>query len=200
MVEITQQEHRIQAISQWLSEQKIETLLDLGCGSGDIIFSICHHTFLKKIVGVDLSSQALSLARERFSSLEKSEQDRIQLINCCMTELEDEYKNFDAALLIETIEHIDPHRLSVIEKKVFSDLKPSTIVITTPNKDYNFIHGLSDKEFRHPDHRFEWGREKFRKWSQGLALRNQYQVTFSDIGPLAPRIGSSTQMALFKRV
>ena len=73
------------------------------------------------------------------------------------------------------------------------------MIVTTPNQEFNVLHGLPPGAFRHPDHRFEWSRAKFRAWATGAAERNGYAVSFGDIGECDPLRGSSTQMALFQR-
>lgn len=98
---------------------------------------------------------------------------------------------------VETIEHIDPHRLSQVERAVFRGYQPRTVVVTTPNREYNVLHGMGEAAMRHPDHRFEWTRAKFRAWSLGVARRNQYAVAFADIGDGDVLLGSSTRMATF---
>jgi len=109
------------------------------------------------------------------------------------------FAGFDAAALVETIEHIDAHRLSSVERAVFGSFRPATVVITTPNSEYNPIHGAPAGSFRHPDHRFEWPRAKFRDWARGVAGRNGYRAAFGDIGEPDPDLGSPTQMAVLSR-
>jgi hypothetical protein len=106
---------------------------------------------------------------------------------------------FDAAALVETIEHVDPSQLSRMEHAVFVVWRPNLVVLTTPNSEYNPVLGLAPGEFRHSDHRFEWDRQKFRSWASGVAERCGYKITFEYIGPRDPDFGSSTQMAVFRR-
>jgi hypothetical protein len=107
---------------------------------------------------------------------------------------------FDCAILIETIEHIDPERLSMLERSVLGAMRPKTVVITTPNADFNPLLGVRPLGFRHPDHRFEWGRERFRRWAQGVAERNGYDVACSDLAGSHPVHGGASQMAVFEMV
>ena len=193
----SQQELRLQTAEALLMELKAKTVLDLGCGKGDLIARLRYNPQFHRIVGVDASGQVLNTAKEILALPSNTQQ--IALLHCCITELDQDFAHFDAAVLLEIIEHIQPNKLSPIEKAVFQFLKPQYVIMTTPNKDYNPIHGLTDKQMRHHDHKFEWGRAKFRKWSEGLAQRNQYSVTFDDIGYSHFNLGSSTQLALFTR-
>ena len=101
--------------------------------------------------------------------------------------------------MVETIEHIEPARLSVVERVVFEEWRPEVVVLTTPNGDYNPLLGLADGERRHPDHHFEWGQSKFRSWSAGVARRNGFQVRCSGLGPPHPIRGAPTHLAVFHR-
>jgi hypothetical protein len=82
---------------------------------------------------------------------------------------------------------------------VFRRARPATVIVTTPNRDYNVLHGMPEDALRHPDHRFEWGRARFRGWAFGTARRNGYAAHFDDIGDVDPLLGGSTQMATFRR-
>lgn len=123
----------------------------------------------------------------------------MELFEASFAEPDDRFAGFDAAALVETIEHVDAHRLSSVERAVFGSYRPGTVVMTTPNSEYNPIHGAHGGSFRHPDHRFEWTRAKFRDWARGVAARNGYRVAFGDIGEPDAELGSSTQMAVFTR-
>jgi hypothetical protein len=50
---------------------------------------------------------------------------------------------------------------------------------------------------RHKDHRFEWSRQEFQAWANGIAKRFGYIVQFSPIGPEDSAVGSPTQMGVF---
>jgi hypothetical protein len=67
-------------------------------------------------------------------------------------------EGFDAAALVEVIEHIDLDRLDSVERVVFACAKPQLVVVTTPNREYNAkFEGMKPGEMRHADHRFPLG-------------------------------------------
>ena len=107
---------------------------------------------------------------------------------------------FDAAALVEVIEHIDPPRLPAFERVVFEFARPRTVVLTTPNAEYN-VHfdGLANGRLRHKDHRFEWTRAELNAWTQDVATRFGYTVRLLGIGEEDPTTGPPTQMAIFER-
>lgn len=170
------------------------SVLDLGCGPGELLLRLSREPQFERIVGLDVSSDALREARQLLQGAP-----RVELIEGSFAVENPSLSGFDAAAMVETLEHIDAHRLSSVEQAVFACFRPQTVVITTPNSEYNPIHGTPDGEFRHPDHRFEWTRAKFRAWARGVAGRNGYRAAFSDIGEPDVELGSSTQMAVLTR-
>ncbi|RUX35228.1 3' terminal RNA ribose 2'-O-methyltransferase Hen1, partial [Mesorhizobium sp. M7A.F.Ca.CA.002.09.1.1] len=106
----------------------------------------------------------------------------------------------DVAVLVEVIEHLDEDRLPLIERVVFGETAPKTVIVTTPNADYNALFpNLAPGAFRHPDHRFEWSRVRFEAWAARIGKAYGYSAAFSDIGAVHPVLGAPTQMAVFTR-
>ena len=190
-------EERLDSIVRVLLKSSSRSVLDLGCGPGHLLIRLAGEKQFRRIVGVDQSQEALAKARNLLSQ-NAHDENRLSLCQASFTSsFEKDLVGFDAAVMMETVEHVAPHRLSAVEQAVFAGLRPKTVVMTTPNREYNRLHGLPDGVFRHPEHRFEWPRAKFRNWAEGVAQRNGYHVGFDDIGELDPLCGSSTQMATF---
>lgn len=198
-------------MTTWLHEQRLaavlaavracgaRTVLDLGCGDGALLIRLAREPAIQRIVGLDLSAQALETLRRRLEAVPAAARRKVSLLHGSMTEPDVDLKGYDAALLVETIEHLDPARLSVLERAVFRNIVPATVVITTPNSEFNALLGVPGHRFRHPGHRFEWDREKFRSWGDGAARRNGYDVAFEDVGGAHPVHGGASQMAIFRR-
>jgi len=105
---------------------------------------------------------------------------------------------FDAATVIEVIEHLDQARLAAFERVLFEFAKPKAIVMTTPNVEYNVkFETLPAGKMRHKDHRFEWTRLQFQSWAQAQADQYGYNVRFLPVGAEDELVGSPTQMAIF---
>ena len=105
---------------------------------------------------------------------------------------------YDAAAVVEVIEHLDPPRLLAFERVLFEFARPETIVLTTPNREYNAaFEWLPVTAFRHRDHRFEWTREQFQSWAERVAAANGYTVRFLPVGPEDPTLGAPTHMGVF---
>lgn len=176
------------------------TVLDLGCGDGDLLVRLAAQAQIGRIAGLDTSAAALDRLKLRLDKLEAGDAAKVELVRGSMTERRAAFAGFDCAVLSETIEHIAPDRLSVLERAVFGQMRPATVIITTPNAEYNAVLGVPAHRFRHPGHLFEWDRAKFASWASGVAARNGYTVTCRDLAGSHPKLGGASQMAVFGRV
>jgi len=176
-----------------------ESVLDLGCGSGAFLKRAAHQQQLQRIVGVEASEEALAVARRELGPFMREPSGKVSLINGSFLDEDRDLTGFDAAVLVETIEHLDPRRLSRLEQALFVSYHPATIVLTTPNREYNVLYGLASHELREPDHQFEWSRPRFQSWAQRLARQHGYRVSFGNIGEYHPTFGTPTQAAKFSR-
>ena len=190
---------RLDTVLRELLRCGARSVLDLGCGGGELLLRLAREAQFCRIVGMDISVDVLRAARELLQAEPGALAQRVELVEASFAVSDARFAGFDAAALVETIEHIDAHRLSAVERAVFGSFRPATVVITTPNSEYNPIHGAPAGSFRHPDHRFEWPRAKFRDWARGVAGRNGYRAAFGDIGEPDPDLGSPTQMAVLSR-
>lgn len=175
------------------------SVLDLGCGSGLLLARLAREPHVRRIVGLDASGEAIRAAGDRLKAGGAGPAVSVSLVHGSFTEPDPRLVGFDAAAMVETIEHVDPDRLSAVEKAVFACYRPGTVVITTPNREYNGLLGVPGHRLRHRDHRFEWTRAKFRSWAGGIAARHGYAASFRDVGDVHPALGGATQMAVFAR-
>jgi 3' terminal RNA ribose 2'-O-methyltransferase Hen1 len=130
--------------------------------------------------------------------MSERQSERVELFQSALTYEDERYAGFDAAVLMEVIEHVDPPRLEALEHVVFGAAKPGAVIVTTPNGEYNVLYeGLVG--MRHPDHRFEWTRDEFVAWSDRVAATYGYTVERRGIGDLDDALGTPTQMAIFTR-
>lgn len=178
-------------------------VIDLGCGEGKTMEAILKGIpGLEHIAGMDVSSFALDRAARRLhlDRMGARERARVSLFQGSLVYRDKRLEGYDAALLTEVIEHLDPERLRALVRVVFEHARPRRVVLTTPNAEYNSVwSALPAGKFRHPDHRFEWTRQEFRAWATGMATRFGYSVRFLPVGPDHPEYGSPTQMGVFTR-
>ncbi|MEX0758926.1 MAG: methyltransferase domain-containing protein [Tistlia sp.] len=192
-------DQRIEVVVALLRESGARRILDLGCGDGPLSLRLAREPEVERVLALDLSTTALAVLRRALQALPAALGAKVEVVEGSMTEGGDAWTGFEAAVLLETIEHIEPDRLSAVERNVFGRARPATVVVTTPNSDFNPLLGVPDHRRRHPDHRFEWDRTKFRAWAEGVAARNAYRVACRDLAGEHPRLGGASQLALFRR-
>jgi 3' terminal RNA ribose 2'-O-methyltransferase Hen1 len=142
----------------------------------------------------------MAARRLRLDQMPERRRERISLIQSSLTYRDLRLAGFDAAVLMEVIEHIDPPRLGALEEAVFGAARPGTVVLTTPNAEHNALFpDLAPGSMRHRDHRFEWTRAGLREWAGRAAARRGYSVRYLPVGAEDPRAGPPTQMAVFTR-
>ncbi len=193
-------ETRHGAVVAALRASGARSVLDLGCGSGKLLRALLDEPAFEKVVGVDVSYAALEIAqrRLRLERMPPRQRDRIELFQTALTYRDRRLAGFDAAAVVEVIEHLDEPRLHSFERVVFGEARPGTVVVTTPNREYNArFEGLPAGELRHRDHRFEWTRAELDGWAGRVAAEHGYTVRFVPIGPEDPELGAPTQMAVF---
>jgi 3' terminal RNA ribose 2'-O-methyltransferase Hen1 len=193
---------RLAAVTDALKRSGAARVLDLGCGQGLLLERLLKDAAFEQIVGLDVSYRTLERARERLhlDRLPERRRGRITLLHGSLTYRDSRLTGYDAAAVVEVIEHLDPPRLAAFERALFEFARPATIVMTTPNREYNVrFERLPAGTFRHRDHRFEWTRAEFGGWAEAVCARHGYAVQFAPIGPEDPDLGAPSQMGVFSR-
>ena len=190
-------EQRLDAVCAAVRESGAESVLDLGCGDGDLLVRLAREVSIARLVGVDISAAALAALRRRLAALAPREVD-IELVHASMTNADRRLAGFGCATLVEVIEHLPPADLSRLERALFHGLRPRHVILTTPNAEFNPLLGVPAHRFRHPDHRFEWPRARFRRWARRIAAGAGYEVAFRDVAGCHPDLGGASQMAVFR--
>ncbi len=191
---------RLDTVAGEIKRLGASSVLDLGCGEGRLIARLIKERGLNRIVGVDPSVRTLEVAARRLhlNTAGEALRARVSLQMGSLTYGDRRWAGFDAACLVEVIEHIDLARLSALEQSLFAVARPRHVIVTTPNREYNALfENMAADQLRHGDHRFEWTRAEFRDWAEGVAARNAYAVSFADLGPVDATHGAPSQMAVF---
>jgi 3' terminal RNA ribose 2'-O-methyltransferase Hen1 len=199
---ISLNEQRLGAVLAVLKNSGAKRMLDLGCSSGNLLRRLLEDRSFEHILGMDVSYRALEVAADRLhlDRLPPKQRERITLIQGSLSYRDRRLAGYDAAAVVEVIEHLDPPRLAAFERVLFEFARPPTVVVTTPNVEYNVrFETLPAGKLRHRDHRFEWTREQFQAWANTVATRFGYAVRFLPIGPEDAEFGPPTQMAVFTR-
>lgn len=196
---------RHEAVLAALSGLGARTVIDLGCGPGQFLDRLVQYRLgrapaFTKVAGCDVSARSLHQAarRLRLDRMSERQAARVELFQGALTYEDPRMAGFDAAVLMEVIEHVDPPRLGALERVVFGAARPGAVIVTTPNREYNPLYEGLDGP-RHPDHRFEWDRAQFAEWASRAGGAHGYAVTISGIGAEDETRGTPTQMAVFTR-
>ncbi|NNE89543.1 MAG: 3' terminal RNA ribose 2'-O-methyltransferase Hen1, partial [Silicimonas sp.] len=171
---------RLDTVADVLKQNNVASVIDLGCGEGKLISRLIKERGLTRIVGVDASVRTLEMAHRKLRLHQAGDAmaERVSLLMGSLTYGDRRWKGFDAATLVEVIEHIEPHRLSALTLSLFGDARPQMVVMTTPNREYNVLfETMKENQLRHPDHRFEWTRAEFEGWANGVSKEHGYAVT-----------------------
>lgn len=199
---ISLNQQRLGAVLAALRQSGAKRVLDLGCGEGRLLSALLADSSFSEITGLDVSPHILERAAERLrlDSLPPRKRERLKLLQGSLMYRDTRLSGYDAAAVVEVVEHLDPPRLAAFERVLFEHARPGTVVMTTPNCDYNVkFETLPAGKFRHKDHRFEWGREEFQSWANRVAAQHRYGVSFLPVGPEDATLGAPTQMAIFRR-
>jgi 3' terminal RNA ribose 2'-O-methyltransferase Hen1 len=194
-------QQRLVAVLAALKQSGAQLILDLGCGEGRLLSLLLKDRQFTQIVGMDVSIRVLERAAERlnFERMPPLHRQRIRLLHGSLMYRDARLSGFDAAAVVEVIEHLDAPRLAAFERVLFEFAHPQTIVLTTPNVEYNVLwESLPAGSFRHRDHRFEWNRAEFAGWTEQMCLRFGYQVRILPVGPEHEQLGAPSQMAIFE--
>lgn len=200
--ELSLHQQRLAAVVAVLQDSGARRVLDLGCGEGRLLQLLLVDPRFTEIVGLDVSARILEIAAERLhvDRRPEAQRARLQLLQGSLTYRDRRLAGYDAAALVEVIEHLDPLRLNSFERVVFEHARPGLVVVTSPNVEYNALFpGLPAGRLRHRDHRFEWTRAQFQAWAQRVGNQYGYTTTCTPVGPEDPDLGAPSQMAVFQR-
>ncbi len=198
---VSLRDQRLGSVQAVLKASGARRVLDLGCGAGALLTRLIKEDY-DVVVGVDVSVRSLEEAarRLRLDTMHDAQREKVSLLHSALTYRDKRLAGFDAAALVEVVEHLDPPRLAAFEQNIFGSARPKTIVLTTPNAEFNVRwETLPAGAMRHSDHRFEWTREEFVSWAEGVSARHGYAVRYLPVGPVDDEVGPPTQMAVFSR-
>lgn len=196
------QHARLEAVLAALRDRGVTRVLDLGCGDGPLLRRLLHDPRVSDIVGVDVSRRQLDRAADRLhlEDLPTPQRQCLTLIQGSLLYRDRRLVGYEAAVLSEVIEHLEPARLGMCAQVLFGYTRPGLVILTMPIRDYNVQWPwLPAGELRHRDHRFEWTRAEFQLWATRVAEQYGYAVDVAAIGPEDSLVGSPTQMGVFTR-
>ncbi|KAJ2852246.1 hypothetical protein IWW36_000388 [Coemansia brasiliensis] len=215
-------EQRRICIAQTLYQHRVQKVLDVGCGEGNVLAFLVapgpndEHPIVQ-LYGIDIDANALLAARDRLLPDEADRRDlrvdplSVQLFHGDAT-MHVPSISPDAVVCSEVIEHIsETDEVPALTRAILGSYRPRLAVFTTPNAEFNvnfpaLAYGMPNAQFRHSDHKFEWTREQFGAWAAQAASMYGYTVELRGIGfsmrnaadDFKPN-GGCSQMAVFVR-
>ena len=192
---------RLNAVRDEVIASGATSVIDIGCGGGRLLSLLLEEKQLSKVTGADVSVQALERAKQRLhvDRMPTYKKDKLTLMQGSLIYQDSRFSGYDAICVVEVIEHIDKNRHPAFEQTVFFHAGPKTVVLTTPNKEYNAHYEMKEDILRHSDHRFEWTRQEFQDWAEHICKTYGYTVEIKGIGEMDETFGQSTQMGVFTK-
>lgn len=176
-----------------------KSIVDFGSGEGKLSLRLGFLEGVKEILAVEPSEIENLKAKRRFEKV-KDQPNFVEpeTLWGSLFYFDERLKGKDLIILCEVIEHIDEYRLPKAMDMILHQYTPESLIITTPNKEYNVVYDM-EENYRHSDHRFEWTRQEFREWCHARNHQNLYELEFLGIGQEHLSQGFPTQMCVFKR-
>lgn len=193
---------RLAAVKNAVIESGATSVIDLGCGECKLTGMLLEEKQIKRVAAADVAVRVLDKAKQRlrYDRMPPYKKDKLTLMQASLTYKDPRFSGYDAACVVEVVEHLDPMRVIAFERVLFEEAAPKTVILTTPNKEYNaHYEWLTDNSLRHNDHRFEWSREEFKTWTEHICEAYGYTVERSEIGDFDEQYGSPTQMGVFRK-
>ncbi|MET7671167.1 methyltransferase domain-containing protein [Micromonospora luteifusca] len=194
-----QQRHAV--ASDVLNRRGVRKALDVGCAQGEFELAALRRWPQKatEFHGIDPDTDAVRSGLEQLDrELDDRLRSRARLDVAEVADLPHLWADHDAVVAIEVIEHLDEPTLELFARLVFRELSPPTVVLTTPNAEYNVLfpedHPSGRPRVRHPGHHFEWTRSEMRRWIAAHAAPAGYRAALRGIGEAHPMYGPPTQL------
>lgn len=193
---------RMEAVKNVVLASGASSVIDLGCGECRLTSLLLDEPQIKKVTACDVSVNVLEKAAQRlhFDRMQPYRKNKLTLMQASLTYRDKRFEGYDCACVIEVIEHIEPMRIPAFERALFEFAAPRTVIITTPNIEYNsnYEH-MQENSLRHKDHRFEWTRSEFKDWTEHICEKFGYSCEISGIGDTDEKSGTPTQMGVFTK-
>lgn len=193
---------RLRAVMDEVLNSGAKSVIDMGCGEGNLTRLLIREKQLTKVAAFDVSFTALERCRSKLKvdRLHETLHNKLDLFQSSLTYRDKRFEGFDCACVIEVIEHMDISRLTAFTRALFEFASPKTIILTTPNIEYNVNYEhMKENALRHSDHRFEWNREQFIDWANSVCEKYGYNVEIKEIGDSDDETGTPTQMGIFTK-
>jgi 2-polyprenyl-3-methyl-5-hydroxy-6-metoxy-1,4-benzoquinol methylase len=183
--------HRIRHhnVLEILKQNEVKNVIDVGSCEGRFLKVLLEDGSFTAVVGVDPDEEELAKAQKKL--LDFIDDGKLQLIPKSIFDLDKSYKGYDAVTLIETIEHFSENDLQKLSEKIFFDLSPSVVVITTPRAEPR----KTPQQMAELGHFFEWNTEELETWAKIIGDKFSYKSHITILS--GPTFKRGCQVATF---
>ncbi len=147
-------------------------IIDIGCGEGSYVREFARH------LDENVEYHAIDTNPDCIEQVKRlCEKKKIE--NVAVWSSLDDFINGNSShdnsivLLTEVIEHMSKEEASLFISKALQ-LPYETLIITTPNKDFNENYKLFDENMRNEDHKFEMTKDEFRNFIIGIVNKDEF--------------------------
>ena len=193
---------RLETVKNEVLASGAASVIDLGCGECRLTSLLLSEPQITKVTACDVSASVLEKAagRLKLERMPDYKRNKLTLMQASLTYKDKRFEGYDCACVVEVIEHIEPARIPAFERSVFEFASPRTVIVTTPNREYNVNYEkMNENDLRHGDHRFEWTRAQFKEWTENVCEKFGYACKISEIGDSDGQLGAPTQMGVFSK-
>jgi len=170
-------EQRIDVVESLIDFKR--SIIDFGCGHGDFAKRLNHRLEKtnKRYYAIDKDDEMLRVVKKRMKDAENV------IFGASFPEDMIEGEDFDV-IMSEVIEHMKKDEATKVVKDILGKQHVKSLIITTPNKDFNTFFLFYDDEMRYEDHQFEMGKEEFIKWVGEITgdIKNGLGLQLLEIG------------------
>ncbi len=108
---------RLDRVAEEIRRLGAKRVLDLGCGEGKLVRRLLKIPHIEHILGLDVSHRELQRAHEHLHLLEMPprQRERLTLVQGSLLYHDPRLSGYDAAAVVEVIEHLDENRLAAFE-------------------------------------------------------------------------------------
>ena len=175
---------------------KQRDIVDLGCGEGKYAFYLAEKTKFD-VHAIDIDPERIEYIERKIKNTGTK---NIITYDSIDTFLDSNNEPVDV-LCTEMIEHLESIDYAKdFVAKILNNEYVQSLILTTPNKDFNQFYKISDDDSRHDDHKFELTESEYKDFCNDVMLKlsGNYELVYHNIGDSVNDI-TPTQLAYFKK-
>ncbi len=177
---------KFQDVSKLIKINNKNTIVDYGCGIGDMCFYLSSK-YNCKVIGIDYSADAITIAKKNLRIFNKNRKEKadIKFFNLSNTQLPI-LEKIDYIFLNDVVEHLYNEELKIIFNNFKKWNKKITIIIHTDNNIYlNCIRPILDvftKLFKIYDKSHYISRKEIEKLHVNLTNPHKFKIFMKNLG------------------